>query len=234
MTTSTLAAGVAAEPAAKRIHPLVAGAAVSIIALSLTGIAAMAGWIGTPSAKPAPEPAAVLEAAPSKPALSPQPPLLAAAPGVQPAGNAQPHRPAASARPSGPESRPAEDMERPDSPPPARTTAPCRSCAVVESVRAVQHKGEGSGVGAVSGGVLGGVVGHQFGGGSGRDAMTVLGAVGGAVAGHQIERNMRTVTRYQMTVRFEDGSRRRFSSSQPYAWRAGDPVRVVDGRVQAR
>ena len=38
-------------------------------------------------------------------------------------------------------------------------------------------------IGTIAGGVAGGVVGNQFGGGNGKTALTVLGAVGGALAG---------------------------------------------------
>ncbi|MGH8859259.1 MAG: glycine zipper 2TM domain-containing protein, partial [Polaromonas sp.] len=48
----------------------------------------------------------------------------------------------------------------------------------VEVLR-TQEQGKGTGVGAVLGGVAGAVVGHQIGGGRGRDAATVIGAVGG-------------------------------------------------------
>lgn len=37
--------------------------------------------------------------------------------------------------------------------------------------------------GAIAGALIGGILGHQIGGGSGRDAATALGAIGGAVAG---------------------------------------------------
>ena len=39
--------------------------------------------------------------------------------------------------------------------------------------------------GAVAGGLIGGLIGNQFGGGQGRDAMTAIGAIGGAVAGNR-------------------------------------------------
>lgn len=64
--------------------------------------------------------------------------------------------------------------------PAARVAATCPDCGVVTAIHEVKQAGEGTGAGAVAGGVLGGVVGHQFGGGRGKDAMTV----GGAVAGH--------------------------------------------------
>ena len=63
----------------------------------------------------------------------------------------------------------------------------CAICGVVESVSQIQQKGQGTGLGAVAGGLLGGVVGHQIGGGNGKTAMTVLGAIGGGVAGNEVE-----------------------------------------------
>ncbi|CFN25488.1 Uncharacterized protein conserved in bacteria [Bordetella pertussis] len=80
----------------------------------------------------------------------------------------------------------------------------------------------------------GGVVGNQFGGGHGRDALTVLGAVGGALAGREVERNIReqqTVTHYELTVRMSDGSRRQFRSAQPFAFASGDRVRVENDQL---
>jgi outer membrane lipoprotein SlyB len=82
----------------------------------------------------------------------------------------------------------------------------CKTCGVVESVQAVKKKGEGSGVGAVGGAVVGGVLGHQVGGGRGKDAMTVLGAIGGGLAGNEIEKNVRAETVYTVQVRMDDGS----------------------------
>ena len=41
----------------------------------------------------------------------------------------------------------------------------------------------------LAGAVIGGVVGNQFGSGHGKDAMTAVGAVGGAVAGKKIDEN---------------------------------------------
>lgn len=41
-------------------------------------------------------------------------------------------------------------------------------------------------IGTVLGGAAGGAIGHQFGGGHGKDAATAVGAVGGAMVGHNI------------------------------------------------
>src|SRR2546423_10345016 len=74
-----------------------------------------------------------------------------------------------------------------------RTAAPpsasCATCGIVESIRYVKKKGEGSGVGAIAGGVLGGVLGHRIGSGRGNTAATIVGAGAGAYARNQVERN---------------------------------------------
>lgn len=108
----------------------------------------------------------------------------------------------------------------------------CPECGVVESVRQIEQRGEGTGLGAVGGAVVGGLLGHQVGGGRGKDAMTVVGAVGGAVAGNQIEKHVKSTTAYETTVRFTDGSSRVFASSTAN-WRSGDPVKVVNGTLQS-
>src|SRR5687768_2679369 len=79
----------------------------------------------------------------------------------------------------------------------------CTDCGVVVSVRLVEQKGEGTGLGAVVGGVAGAVVGHNI--ADGRDLGTVVGAAGGAIAGHQIERHARTTKHYEVRVRMTDG-----------------------------
>jgi outer membrane lipoprotein SlyB len=93
----------------------------------------------------------------------------------------------------------------------------CNYCGTVESVQAVKQQAEGSGGGAVAGGLLGGVVGHQMGNGRGRDAMTVIGAIGGALAGNAVEKNVRAETVYTLRVRMDDGSYRTVTQKTPIA-----------------
>ena len=113
---------------------------------------------------------------------------------------------------------------------PAKAAAPvCASCGVVESVTAVNQKGQGSGLGAVAGGVLGGVVGHQVGGGTGKDVATVLGAIGGGLAGNEIEKRQRGSVSYSVNVRMDDGSLRTLSQDQSAA--VGQPVRIENGNL---
>jgi outer membrane lipoprotein SlyB len=112
----------------------------------------------------------------------------------------------------------------------ASAVAACTNCGVVDSVRAVEVKGQGSGLGAVTGGVLGGVLGNQVGGGNGRTAMTVVGAGAGAYAGNEVEKNMKKSVSYQIRVRMDDNTIRTFHSAQPDVG-VGQRVKVRDGRL---
>lgn len=115
------------------------------------------------------------------------------------------------------------------------TPAPvCATCGTVEAVTAVRRQGEvngignsGIGVGAIGGAVVGGLLGNQVGGGNGKKAATVLGAVGGGYAGHAIEKNANSYTAYQMRVRMNDGTVR--TIEQRTAVAAGSHV-TVEGR----
>jgi outer membrane lipoprotein SlyB len=109
----------------------------------------------------------------------------------------------------------------------------CSNCGNVESVRAIKHRAEGSGLGAAGGAVLGGLLGNQIGSGSGRTIATAAGAIGGAVVGNQVEGNMKATTTYEIRVRLDDGSLRTFRQSNPPAWRSGDRVRIVKGRLRS-
>jgi outer membrane lipoprotein SlyB len=120
-------------------------------------------------------------------------------------------------------------------PAPARmaVVANCADCGVVESVREVDAKGLGSGLGAVGGGVLGGLLGHQVGAGRGKDVMTVVGVVGGAVAGNEVEKRVKATKSYEVTVRLNDGSSRVISEAGLPGWRPGDKVKIIDGAIRS-
>lgn len=107
----------------------------------------------------------------------------------------------------------------------------CTSCGTVDSIRIVEQAGEGSGVGMVAGGVLGGLLGHQIGQGRGNTAATIIGAAGGAYAGHQVEKNVKKISRYDVIVRMDDGTLRTVSYEAEPGFKTGDKVRFVDGRL---
>lgn len=113
-----------------------------------------------------------------------------------------------------------------------KPAAPVGMLATVEDVREVATPGEHTAIGPIAGGVAGAVIGHQFGGGSGKKVMAVLGALGGAMAGKHIEKQARGEKHWEILVRLEDGSQRTVqSAAQPY-WHAGDRVRFVNGALQ--
>ena len=109
--------------------------------------------------------------------------------------------------------------------------AACDHCGVVTDMKTVTVKGEGTGLGAVAGGVLGGVLGHQVGGGRGKDVATVAGAAGGAYAGHQVEKNAKSKTQYQVIVKLETGETRTFTYNAATAYKVGDKIKIVDKKL---
>lgn len=213
------------EQARRGLHPLVAAASIAVIVMCAVGVAAVMGWLPSPSANPHAD-TPVAEAGPDGANLAPAPatPQQQAQQAQQQAQQqTQQGRPASASAP------------RPAAAAPAQQA--CQSCGVVETIRQVQVPVKDNSdhlVGTIGGGVVGGVVGNQFGGGSGKTALTVLGAVGGALAGREVERNIRqqqTVTHYELTVRMRDGSARQFRSAQPFAFASGDHVRVENNQL---
>jgi len=219
------AAGVAPQTAAAPVPPATTTVAPSVT----TAVPAEAARTGTP----VPSVQAPAAAAPAAPAYAPPPVTIAqAAPGT-----------AAAPPPSGYAAAPAAvpvPPARADDPPPVQTSpAPERNARVaqattpsghlgsIESIEPIRERPQGTGAGAVIGGVLGGVVGHQFGSGVGRTAMTGIGAAGGAIAGNNVERNVRTrIVGYRVHVRLDDGHVRTFQRSQLGGLHVGDRVRV--------
>ena len=230
-------------------HPMLLIAAIAVILFCGVGIAAVMGWLpksgatmGPPVAEaPVPLGSHELGGPPPPPAsyLAGQAPAGRAgdSAGYSGSGNAGGGAPAerspTESGPGGAGYAPAPAMAAAAPPERAPGPAVCRSCGVVESVRTITQRGEGSGLGAAGGAIVGGLLGNQIGSGSGRKLATVAGAVGGAVVGNQVEGNMKASTHYQVRVRMEDGKLRTIASSSAN-WQAGDRVKVVKGRLQRR
>jgi outer membrane lipoprotein SlyB len=220
-------------------HPLLLIAAIAVILFCGVGIAAVMGWLPKSGATMGP-PVAEAPVPVGAPDMGPPPPparYAADSAGYSGGGSYGGGAPAgADARYAAAPAAYAPAEEARTAPPqaaPAPAPAVCRSCGVVESVRAVTQRGEGSGLGAAGGAIVGGLLGNQVGSGSGRKIATVAGAVGGAVVGNQVEGNMKATTTYQVRVRMEDGKVRTIPSSSS-KWEAGDRVKVVKGRLQRR
>jgi outer membrane lipoprotein SlyB len=239
------------------LHPALMIAAASVTALSLAGVGVLTGVLpfGHKGVDPAAQPQLAAMSQPATAAQAVAAPSALPAPTVAvnvnttPAAAPATQRTATAQRPTAPKPvrvvRNDSDIEvyRADRyPEQVRTSAPvytqapaiCRDCGTIESVREIAKEGEGSGLGAVAGGVVGGVVGNQIGDGRGRDLATVVGLIGGAVAGHQIEKAQKKVVDYQITVRLEDGTTRVFHQDTAPAWRSGDRVRIENGTLASR
>lgn len=201
----------------KKINPLIALAAVSVTLFSLVGIAVMTGVM--PSSLSKSSDTALEAAAPKAPEKQ------AAKAGTD--ATAAPKAPAKTAAAKAP-AQTASATPRPE---PAKAAPVCGNCGVVASVDTVKLQGEGSGLGAVAGGVVGGLLGNQVGGGSGKKIATVAGAAGGAYAGHQAEKHLKSTVRYDVTVKMDDGSTQTFSYDSQPAFQAGSKVRVVNGTL---
>ena len=111
-----------------------------------------------------------------------------------------------------------------------RHVAPAAQSGKIVAIDPIRTRPKGSGVGAVAGGVVGGLIGNKAIGGT---AATAIGAVGGAVAGNNLERNHREgVAGYRVHVRLDNGVSRTFDQAHVGDLRVGDRVRVQNGRLQ--
>ena len=226
-----------------RLHPLVAGAAVSVMLVSLIGVAAITGILpnsnGTISSAQS-TPAVLLSKAPVPQSFIAEPTEVKVNSPVESIAQ-EPQQPKMMRKPvivqaqqSLPEPRPDYAQRRPVAQT-AQARQVCHSCGQIVSVDAVRQQVQPSGVGIAAGAVLGGLLGNQVGGGNGRKVATVAGAVGGGFAGNEVERRTRQSTSYHVRVRMEDGSIRSFpQSGGTNGWQAGDRVRVVDGALRSR
>ena len=107
------------------------------------------------------------------------------------------------------------------------------SYGVVQSIDLVRVSSSGPspiGAGTIAGAIVGGIVGNQVGQGDGNTAATVLGAAGGAYAGHQLEkRNQTQSDAYRMTIRMNDGSYQTVTQTSNADIRVGDRVMIENG-----
>jgi outer membrane lipoprotein SlyB len=228
----------------RRIHPLVATAAGAVLIASLVATAAITGLFPnassnsaqidqTQAAQVTTQPGVVDSAAPvvsgsvqqqqpaqqqvPQQAQQPAPPAPAPIPAQQPQYAQQQQAQAAPQYAQQPPSQPAY----------------CSTCGTVVAISAVHQEGHGTGIGAVGGAVAGGVVGNQFGAGNGRTAMTLLGALGGGLAGNSVEKHMRSTTSYSVRVRMENGKTRYFTYHEAPPFQQGQRVRIENGTLVA-
>jgi outer membrane lipoprotein SlyB len=102
-------------------------------------------------------------------------------------------------------------------------------CGVVQSMRYVEEKGKGSGLGLVAGGVAGGVLGHQIGSGRGNTVATIAGAGVGAYAGNQVEKSVKTKKYWAVAIKMDNGTTRNFTYTNQPSVHEGERVKLLDG-----
>ncbi len=196
---------------------MVIAACSAIVLVCAVGTAAIMGWIPTSAARNTSDLAQAQALVPAATSEDPvRAPIQAPQKVAAPLHHAAPHTVAHTTN------YPAQPV-----------AASCATCGVVESTRAISTAAQGSGVGAVGGAVVGGVLGHQVGGGRGRDVATVLGALGGAFAGNQIEGQVKATHSYEITVRLDNGSIQTLHQSEQPGWQAGDRVKIVNGVLRS-
>jgi outer membrane lipoprotein SlyB len=221
----------------RRLHPLVAAAAAAVIIASLAATAAVTGLFTKASSNgaqtdqtqaaqvsTAPQPGVVDSAAPTNPTAQQQ-----AAQQIQPSA---PPAPTPAQQQQYAQQQPAQPAPNYAQQAPSQP-AYCSTCGTVVGISAVRQEGHGTGIGAVGGAVAGGVVGNQFGGGGGRTAMTVLGALGGGLAGNSVEKHIRSTTAYSVRVHMENGKTRYFTYHQAPPFQQGQRVRIENGSLVA-
>ena len=164
---------------ASRIHPLMAGAAISVTVLCLVGAASIAGILPNSRANVPAVPADVAAMTPANAAVLAAPVVAQAAPAPAPAPVVHKrvvhHTPVAQARPAY-----NDNNDR------YRDTAyrePVRQQQPAPAPAPAQPNYVGIGTGAV----IGGLIGNQVGGGRGKALATVAGMIGGGMLGNAVQ-----------------------------------------------
>lgn len=106
--------------------------------------------------------------------------------------------------------------------------------ATVEAVRKVMIQRDSKGLGIIGGAAVGGLAGSTIGGGRGQDIATVLGAIGGLVAGQAIEEQANQREGLEITVKYDSGDMRVIVQEADVDVRPGDRVQVISGGGRTR
>ena len=100
--------------------------------------------------------------------------------------------------------------------------------ATIESIRQiVEKKNSSSPLGMIAGGLIGGGLGSLVGGGNGRTAATIIGALGGGYLGNNIEKSQTQVV-YEIGVKYDNGTWGTIRQTASPPFRIGDRVLVTD------
>jgi len=238
------------ETNTRRLHPLLTAAAVSVTVFSAVGVASLAGLIphslGSQKQATAAATAAQEQASLQVPAevAKPAEPVIAQ-PAPQPETRPVHKKPVVHKTAPKPATNVAYNDYGTPPPPPPYAQAPAApvatpkpvaqpgNLATVQAVREVKDAGESTALGPIAGGIAGAVLGNQVGKGHGsQKVITVLGAAGGAFAGHEIEKQARGTTHWEVDVRRDDGTNETVRSDVAPSYQPGQRVRLIDGKLQ--
>ncbi len=232
-------------PQSRRMHPLIATAAVAVIIASLTAVAAITGVLPTSKATQGSTDPNVAAQSSTATATGASAPMALAAPAGQTAPNQQQAAPYPAQQNVAPTQPPvhrrqpvySERAPSPATEPSYAQTQPRASASPyagrVTSITPITTQGNETGLGVIGGAVVGGLLGNQVGGGNGRTLATVAGAVGGGYAGHVAENHYNRDTQYRVNVRMDNGSTRSFTYKAAPGFQVGDRVHVEDGSLVA-
>jgi outer membrane lipoprotein SlyB len=114
------------------------------------------------------------------------------------------------------------------------STAPFSGTGTVQSIRELREPSTvATLVGAIGGAAVGSALGANIGSGSGQVAAASMLSVATGTLGAAAARWFGSKTRYEVWARFEDGIDRSYTLDAAPAFRPGDRVRAVDGRLEA-
>ena len=105
---------------------------------------------------------------------------------------------------------------------------------VVETIQQSSSGIANSGIGAgtIIGGVVGGVLGNQVGGGTGKTIATVAGVAGGALIGHEVDKNRQAKNlTFTVIVRLNNGDLQAIHLDGISDLRVGDRVRIENNQL---
>jgi outer membrane lipoprotein SlyB len=109
----------------------------------------------------------------------------------------------------------------------AADPALCGNCGKVIAINRIEIDGDGRYIGGtVVGGLLGAAIGSQIGGGDGRTAAGVVGAVGGALIGREIEKRRDRNEAFEVVIQLTNGQRHGVVYEDSPPLRVGDNVRI--------
>jgi uncharacterized protein YcfJ len=198
----------AIQTTARRIHPLMAAAAASVIIVSLAGTAAITGVLPSSNSAPAPQAAALMTSqngygpaypgAPAPVAVSAYGQPVQGAAYVQPAAQPMPNgyaqpvsamyaQPVAAQAPAPVVIKETIIKEVPAKPAPRQRTVVHHTYARNDYYApAPRPAAQPNYIGIGTGAVIGGLIGNQVGGGNGKKLATVAGIIGGGMLGNQM------------------------------------------------